>query len=97
MTPAETMAAPANISFAELQSLLRRVAAIDQYLTVGEAAEYLRCRRAAIYEKIKTGFPAFTPTPGKILLRKRDLDALVKAHPYDPLAAVHGRKAEMAE
>jgi excisionase family DNA binding protein len=74
----------AEISFEDLQNLLRRVASLDQYLTVAEAADYIRCRKAEIYRRIKGGFPAYNPMPGKLLLRKRDLDALVREHRYDP-------------
>lgn len=76
----------------------------QKYLTVAEAAAYLRTRRENIYRLIGEGrVPAFEPPFGKRLLPRAALDAYLKHYrvkadtPCKHRTAVEARLARLAE
>ncbi len=78
----------------EIAKMLRRAFSMDQYLTIAEAAEYTRVGKIAVYRWIKDGkIPAFAPTPGKMVVRKADLDGLVRRTRVDPEDGINVHEA----
>ena len=90
----------------ELANLIRRLATgRDEYMTVREAADYMRQRVATIRRWIRERLlVASMPTPGKILVRKKDLDGIFRRSRVDPdeptplmqERARHAQKAQAA-
>lgn len=70
----------------ELADLIRRLAKErDEYMTVREAADYMRQTIATIHGWIRSGrLMAAAPTAGKHLVRKKDLDAIWRRAVVDP-------------
>lgn len=50
---------------------------MDVYLTVKEAAEYLRCAEVTVRRYMKQGMKHYRRGPRVILLRQEDLDEFV--------------------
>ena len=69
----------------ELATLLRRAFSMDQYLTVAEAAEYARCHKTTVYGWINSGLiAAYAPRGAKTIVKKADIDGLVRRSRIDP-------------
>ena len=69
----------------ELADLIRRLHKQDGWLTVKEAAAYLRTSIQTVYGWVKEGrVPAYAPVKGTRLLRRSDLDALCRRSHVDP-------------
>jgi excisionase family DNA binding protein len=48
-------------------------------LTTREPARYLRLSRSAFYASVLPRIPQVRPTPGRVLLRKEDLDEFIES------------------
>ena len=93
----------------ELADLIRRLTRCEGWLTVREAAEYVRTQKGTVYGWIKSGqLPAYAPVEGRMIVRLKDLDGLCRKHLIFPgedresphaaaaAAAVAARKAKRA-
>ena len=63
------------------QRVLLAVPAASPYLSVTEAADYLRCGRQRIYDLTSSGRLPFVKDGSRVLLRRADLDAYLEASP----------------
>jgi excisionase family DNA binding protein len=75
-----------------LEQLAANTYELRQLLTVGEAADYLRCSPQRIYELRSSGRLPRTREGGRALVWRSDLDHLLDAHAPSPLSgATPGR------
>jgi excisionase family DNA binding protein len=63
----------------ELADMIRRLTASDGWMTVKEAAAWARVARATVADWISRGkLPSYAPGGGKRLVRRSDVDRLIR-------------------